>query len=331
MRDFRTIIDIPESEAKINHNQGIMLMGSCFSDSMGQKLGGYKFPVDINPFGVIYNPASISSSIEILIDNKIFTEEDISFANGRWFSFYHHSDFSHWDKDKCLDLINVSISASHENLKTAHYLFITLGTSWVFKLKKNNRVVSNCHKLPAYEFTRHRLNVEDIASTLQFSLARLQKFNPSLKVIFTVSPIRHWKDGAYGNQLSKAALLLAVERILETNQNCSYFPSYEIMMDELRDYRFYDADMLHISLVAVDYIFEQFADCYFSSETKNLNQDIEKIVKASKHRAFNPNSDSYIKFLKSNLKAIEVLKKKHPYLNFDLEKGHFEDELKKYS
>ncbi|MCF8373955.1 MAG: GSCFA domain-containing protein [Bacteroidales bacterium] len=331
MRDFRTIVDIPQSENKINHRQGIVLMGSCFSDSIGRKLADYKFPVDINPLGVIYNPASISSSIEILVDKKIFTEEDVSFANERWFSFYHHSDFSNRDKDKCLDLINFGISASHDNLKTADYLFITLGTSWVFKLQKNNRVVSNCHKLPAYEFSRHRLSVEDISSTLQFSLARLHKFNPSLKVIFTVSPIRHWKDGAHGNQLSKAALLLAVERILEMNPYCSYFPSYEIMMDELRDYRFYDADMLHISPVAVDYFFDRFADCYFSSETKYLNQTIEKIVKASKHRAFNPNSDSYIKFLKSKLKDIEVLEKKHPHLNLIAEKEYFEEEMKKYS
>jgi hypothetical protein len=330
MREFRTIIDIPKSESKIHHNQGIMLMGSCFSGSIGQKLAGYKFPVNINPFGVLYNPASISKSLQILMGNKAFTDGDLHFANERWFSFYHHSDFSHQDKNQCLQLINTQISASNNFLRNARYLIITLGTAYVFKRKQNGQVVSNCHKLPASEFIRNKLSVEEIASELQAMLAILNQFNPTIEVIFTLSPIRHWKDGAHGNQLSKAALLLAVEHIIEMNSNCSYFPSYEIMMDELRDYRFYDADMLHISDVAVDYIFELFAGCYFSEETKKLNQEIDKIVKASKHKVFNPMSESYISFLDRNITEINDLLKKHFYLDFYPEILYFESEKEKY-
>lgn len=328
MRDFRTIVNIPESENKINHTKGIVMTGSCFSDSIGQKLAEQKFPVDINPFGVLYNPASIAQSLDILINKKIFTENDLHFANEQWFSFYHHSDFSHPDKEQCLDMMNSRIASSHEFLKGAHYLFITLGTAWVFIQNKNNQTVSNCHKLPANEFTRHRLSVEEISSQFESCIKKLQEFNPHLKVVFTVSPIRHWKDGAHGNQISKAALLLAVENLMEENPDIGYFPSYEILMDELRDYRFYDADMLHISPVAVEYIYERFADSYFSSETNKLNGDIEKIVRASKHRVFNPQSESYLKFLKANLNGIKALEAKHHRLDFNSEKKHFEAEMK---
>lgn len=328
MRNFRTIVDITESEHKISHQTGLVFMGSCFSESIGQKLVDYKIPVDLNPFGVLYNPASIAESLDILISKKIFTEDDLHFANERWFSFYHHSDFSHQDKNTCLELINSRIHTSHGFLKNAGYLFITLGTSWVFSLASTGKVVSNCHKIPPREFIRQRLCVDEITKLLKKSLDELRQFNPNIKIVFTISPIRHWKDGAHGNQVSKAGLLLAVEKLVVETKQLAYFPSYEIMMDDLRDYRFYESDMLHISPLAVDYIFDAFAGSYFSSATKNLNQEIEKIVKATKHKAFNPKSKSYIGFLESNIETIEKLETKNPNLNFNLEKNYFISEKK---
>jgi hypothetical protein len=331
MRDFRTIIEVTESEDKIDHKHGVMMIGSCFSDSIGQKLEKQKFQVDINPFGVLYNPASIAQGLDILISKKEFTEDDLHFANERWFSFYHHSDYSHPDKEKCLDLINSQISSSHEFLKKASFLFVTVGTAWVFSRKESNKVVSNCHKLSASKFNRYRLSPYDISDILKSSIEKLHKFNPQLKLVFTVSPIRHWKDGAHGNQISKAALLLAIEKLMEDNPEIGYFPSYEIMMDELRDYRFYESDMLHISPVAVDYIYERFADCYFSAKTKKLNAEIEKMVRASKHKVFNPKSESYLTFIEKNLKAMGDLLKKHPMLDFSSEMIYFEAEKKKFN
>ena len=326
MINFRTKVEIPESENKINHQCKLLFIGSCFTDSIGNCLANFKLPVDINPFGVLYNPASISESIRILINKKTFTESDLSYTNEQWFSFYHHSDFAHWDKNSCLEKINSRISSSHEFLKSSNILFITLGTAWIYRLRETGRIVSNCHKLPAREFIQERLSTDQIVEILGESLKALKLFNPHLKIVFTISPIRHWKDGAHGNQLSKSTLLLAVEKLIQNNPEISYFPSYEIVMDELRDYRFYDSDMLHICPVAVDYIFERFAQTYFTEETLQLNKAIEKIVKAAKHKPFNPNSNSHKKFRENNLKAIEALQKKYPGLDFGEELGCFKNE-----
>jgi hypothetical protein len=330
---FFTEINIPEFSPKMDYSKCMMLFGSCFSENIGQKLLDLKFSVDMNPFGILYNPESIANSLKILLEKRVFTASDLFFDQGLWSSFYHHSRFSGVNSHSVLENINSRINASHQFLKSAEFLAITFGTSWVYELKSSQTVVSNCHKIPVAEFTRFRLDVTEIADTWQNLLEKIWEFNPGLKVIFTVSPIRHWKDGAVENQVSKATLLLAIDRLKSRfgEQAVSYFPSYEIMMDELRDYRFYADDMLHLSEVAVDYVFDRFRKTMISKESMDISKHVVKIRKAFQHRPVNPASAEYVKFLKSNLAEINKLTLSFPSLNFDPEKEHFERELLLYA
>jgi len=326
---FFTEIQIPEFPWKMDYSKNMMFFGSCFSENIGQKLIDLKFQVDMNPFGILYNPESIANSIKMLLEKRIFTENDLFNDQGLWSSFYHHSRFSDVDREVALEKINSRISLSHEFLKKADFLAITFGTAWVYELKKTGRIVSNCHKVPAAEFKRFRLGVYEITEVYRELLVELWKFNSDLKVIFTVSPIRHWKDGAIENQVSKATLLLAIDQLKTGfgDQGCSYFPSYELMMDELRDYRFYAEDMLHLSPVATDYIFDHFSKVMISKESLDVSKNIMKIRKAVLHRPVNSTSAEYKKFLVSNLDEINKLTIRFPYLDFTEEQAHFENEL----
>jgi hypothetical protein len=309
-----------------------MLFGSCFSENIGQKLLDLKFDVDMNPFGILYNPESIANSLRILLEKRTFTEEDLFQDQGLWNSFYHHSRFSDVDQEAALDKINNRISSSYEFLKRADFLVITFGTAWVYELKKTGQIVSNCHKIPAAEFKRFRLGVFEITNVYRKLLEQIWKLNPGLKVIFTVSPIRHWKDGAVENQLSKASLLLAIDQLIKGfgNQVCAYFPSYELMMDELRDYRFYAEDMLHISPVAIDYIFERFSKVMISKESIGISQKVLKVRKAFEHRPVNPTTAEFKEFIRQNLLQISQLTSQFPNLNFSQEQTYFEANLAEF-
>ncbi len=325
---FFTEVHIPEYSPKIDHSKRIMFVGSCFSENIGQKMVDLKFDLDINPFGILYNPESIANSLKILLEKRIFTEKDLFTDQGLWNSFYHHSRFSDVTLENALEKINNRIEQSNDFLKTADFLFITFGTSWVYELKETGKIVSNCHKVPAAKFKRFRLGVFEITDLYRDLLQQIWEFNPGLKVIFTVSPIRHWKDGAVENQLSKSTLLLAIDR-LKTGfgeKVCGYFPSYEIMMDELRDYRFYAEDMIHVGPVAVEFIFERFCKAYVSNESTTIFKALRKIRNAMQHRPVNPDSVEFRKFLSSNLAEIEKLQLNFPHLDFSVEKNYFEDD-----
>jgi hypothetical protein len=326
---FFTEIKIPEFPWKLDHSKSTMFFGSCFSENIGQKLLDMKFNVDLNPFGILYNPESIANSLKVLLENRFFTSDDLFHDQGLWSSFYHHSRFSDINREAALEKINKRITQSREFLLKADFLMITFGTSWVYELKKTGQIVSNCHKVPAIEFKRSRLEVNEITKVYRELLIELWKLNPNLKVIFTVSPIRHWKDGAVENQVSKATLLLAIDRLLNGfhSMNIGYFPSYEIMMDELRDYRFYAEDMLHLSPVAVDYIFERFSKVLISNDSLKVASEVLKIRKSVLHRPVNPASVEYKRFLSSNLEEINKLTISFPYLNFAVEKSYLEKEL----
>ena len=300
---FFTEIQIPEFFWEMDYSKSMMLMGSCFTENIGQKLLDLKFKVDINPFGILYNPESIATSLKILLAKRTFSENDLFSDHGLWNSYYHHSRFSDIDRDVSLRKINDRITSSNEFLKSANFLVLTYGTAWVYELKNTGQIVSNCHKVPASEFKRFRLGVNEITDVYRELLEQIWQLNPDLKVIFTVSPIRHWKDGATENQLSKATLLLAVDQLIRGfgNQACAYFPSYEIVMDELRDYRFYAEDMLHLSPVATDYIFERFSKVMITKESMNISKSVLKVRKAFEHRPVNSKSMEYKKFLHSNL------------------------------
>ena len=326
---FFTEIQILEFPSQMDYSKSMMLFGSCFSENIGQKLIDLKFDVDMNPFGILYNPESIVISLQILLEKRTFTEDDLFQDQGLWNSYFHHSRFSDVDQGVALERINNRISTSREFLKKADFLIITFGTAWVYELRKSGQVVSNCHKIPAGEFKRFRLGVFEITNVYRELLEQLWKFNPALKVIFTVSPIRHWKDGAVENQLSKATLLLAIDQLIKGfgNQACAYFPSYVLMMDELRDYRFYAEDMLHISPVAVDYIFERFSKVLISKESMGVSKKVMKLRKAFEHRPVNPDTDEFKEFVIQNLLQISQLTTQFPSLDFTQERTYFETKL----
>lgn len=328
---FFTEIQIPEFPHQIDYSKSMMFLGSCFSENIGQKLIDLKFDVDMNPFGILYNPESIANSLRILLEKRVFTESDLFKDHCLWNSFYHHSRFSDVDREVALDKINSRISNSNEFLKRADFLVITFGTAWVYELRKTGQIVSNCHKIPAAEFKRFRLGVFEITNVYRELLEQIWMFNPGLKVIFTVSPIRHWKDGAVENQLSKATLLLAIDNLIKGfgGEGCSYFPSYEIMMDELRDYRFYADDMLHISQVAVDYIFERFGKVAITSASRDISKSMLKINKAISHRPVNPNTTEFKKFLEQTLVLVNRMSEQVPGINLNAERNYFEQQLLK--
>lgn len=323
MKTFRTIIQPEPSKNRIDYHSPVLFLGSCFTENIGNKMIDLKFPVLINPFGVLYNPVSVRQSIEILLDKRNFKESDLSFYNNQWYSFYHDTEFSNTDKNECLNNINHKLNEAREHLEKVKYIIITFGTAWVYEYIESAKVVSNCHKIPAKKFRRFKLGVEDIFVNWAKLINRIEDFNPDLKIIFTVSPVRHWKDGAVQNQLSKSTLILAINQLMKIFDQVEYFPSYEIMMDDLRDYRFYADDMLHPSKVAIDYIWENFSETYFDSETKNTIKEVEKIVQAYNHRPLNPNTNNHTNFKESTLNKINELNKKYPFLNFEAEKLHF--------
>ena len=319
MDQFRTLVDIPVSQEKISYSSKVMMMGSCFVENMGKKLQENKFQLCQNPFGVLYNPISVVNSLEILLQEKEFTKEDLFFDQDLWNSYSHHSSFSNSDLEKCLSFINKSREEATNFLKKTDFLFITFGTSWVYELNETGKIVSNCHKQKAACFNRKRLSVEAIVNTYTKLIASLQQINPNLKIVFTLSPIRHWKDGAHANQLSKSTLLLAIDQLEQQFQAVSYFASYEIVMDELRDYRFYSEDMLHVNSVTVKYIWEKFVLTYIGTDSLSIMKRVSKLILAANHRPFNPQTDSHQKFICSTLRKIEQLEKEIPSISFQKE------------
>ncbi len=319
--NFRTTIHIPPSENQLQHKDQLMLLGSCFTESIGERLLKAKFNVGVNPFGIQYNPLSVAQTFEELLEHKVYTEDNLFEHEGRWHSFMHHSRFSGNEKATTLSNINDSIQSAIGQLQVTKFLFITFGTAWVYELQEGGEIVSNCHKLPDKQFTRRRLSVEEIVSSYTSLIKQLQtNISINQQIIFTVSPIRHWKDGAHENNLSKSILLLAIDKLVQAFKNVSYFPSYELVLDDLRDYRFYTEDMLHPNSTAIDYIWSRFAEGYFSDETKSIAKEMEKLSKALAHSPFNKEGEEYHRFCVKQLDKIALAEKKYPAINFELEK-----------
>ncbi len=327
--EFRTKVEISSYPFTIRHSDKLMLFGSCFTENIGKLLLDNKFRCCVNPFGVLYNPLSVAEAIKELLSKKHYTSDDLHYGCGYWFSLMHHSSFNSSDTDKCLQTINERIEEGAVWLPQTDRMLFTWGTAWVYTWKESGQIVGNCHKLPELMFTRKMLEVDEIVGEYIDLLNRLHECNPKLQVLFTVSPIRHAKDGMHGNQLSKAILLLAIEKLCTTLPFCQYFPSYEIMMDELRDYRFYADDMLHPSQLAVKYIWERFSDAFFPDDTRSFIRQWEGIRKGMEHRPFNPDSENYRTFLSQILLKIEMLKEKFPYLDVQNEKQLCQARLKK--
>jgi hypothetical protein len=301
--NFTTQIPISKHENNISHKDKIMLLGSCFTENIGNKLSINGFETMINPFGILYNPFSICNSLDRIINLKFLLSEDLVQVNEFWYSYEHHGIFRNENSDNLLQTINLGISEANSFLKQTNWLIITLGTAWIFFLKENNKILGNCHKLNSQLIDRRILTINEITENINLTINNIRKINPDIKIILTVSPIRHWKQGFRENLISKSTLHLATDQICKSINNCSYFPAYEIVMDELRDYRFYQADMLHPSEVAVDYIWEKFSNHLFSDNTIQLCKDYFKLHSMKQHRAFNPESQGY----KQHLIKIEKL------------------------
>lgn len=316
--NFRTQVDLPKREPEIRHSDRIMLFGSCFAENIGNLLLTNKFRCDVNPFGVLYNPLSVAEAVRRILAKKTYNREELFGWGGRWHSFMHHGSFSGASPEDCLRRINARLEPASAVLPHLDWLMITWGTAWVYTLKETGTVVGNCHKQPDKIFSRRLLSVEEIVTAYTTLLKALREKNPTLKVLFTVSPIRHIKDGLHGNQISKSTLLLAVHALQQQEEGCYYFPAYEILMDELRDYRFYAEDMLHPSPVAVTYLWECFSASYFGTDTLRIMKELEGIAKALNHKPFDAQSETYRNFLTQIVLKINRLKEKFPY--FDLQK-----------
>ena len=322
---LQTHIDIKPFEQKINHSQPILSIGSCFADNIAQRLQYSKFQTVASPTGILFNPESIARTIERFAqvntsEQTLPTKNLLQFSNGLWFSYDFHSSFSHTDADTAVNQMRTAMKAGADALSRAEVVIITFGTAFAYRLNESGEVVANCHKQPQSIFTRQMLNVDYIVRRYT---ELLQGALSDKRVIFTLSPVRHLGDGLEQNSLSKATLRVAIAEIVSSNKNAEYFPSYEIMMDELRDYRFYADDMAHPSKLAVDYIWERFSECAFSGDTLELIKRIAQITSATEHRPFNPQSDAYRNFCQQMLQRIATLELSHPTLDFTTEKEHF--------
>lgn len=321
--ELRTTFDIDQSPFRIAFTDRIMLIGSCFASSIGAQLEMGKMNVMINPAGTVYNPVSVCNTLDTITYEREFAEDDLYCHNGIWLSFFHHTDFSSDDQEKALEKINVRLKLASAFLKDSKFLFITLGTARIYRLKKTGLIVSNCHKLPSDQFSSELLSVNEIVNILSEQLDRLKSLYPQLIVVFTISPVRHMKDGAHGNQVSKSVLFLAVEELLLHSSFPLYFPAYELVMDDLRDYRFYSDDMIHLSASAISYIWEAFTDAFFDSDTFKIWNEAASITRALSHRFNTDNTSGKKIFAERMLKQISGMEKRVPGINLSAESKYF--------
>jgi hypothetical protein len=321
--ELRTKIDIEPSKLKISYSDKVMFLGSCFASNIGSKMSEGHMPVMINPGGTVYNPVSVINTIEIITSGKQVTIDDLYFHNGTWLSFSHYTDFSSDDPDHLVNKINRNSREAGMFISSARVLFITFGTARVFRLNETGRIVSNCHKVPSGYFRREMLTVDEIVNLWNEQLDYLHASFPDLQIVFTISPVRHWKDGAHGNQVSKSVLFLAVEKLLSHPSAPLYFPAYEIQMDELRDYRFYSDDMLHPSSLAVNYIWESFSSCFMDEKTRRIWKEASKIVKGAQHRISVTGNSRIKDFAENMLGKISSIKEEVPEIDLSSEQEYF--------
>ncbi|MBL4642893.1 MAG: GSCFA domain-containing protein [Flavobacteriaceae bacterium] len=306
-----------EAYNPIGYDSKILLLGSCFSENIGDKLAYYKFQTNQNPFGILFHPRAIETLITNAINEKEYTDKDVFFLNERWHCFEAHSNLSSSNKEELLNRLNQQINSASKQLHHSTHIIITLGTAWAYRFIESDTIVANCHKVPQKKFLKDILSVDAITESLEAIIALIKSMNAKATVLFTVSPVRHLKDGFIQNQQSKSHLLAAIHHVLEPRDKIHYFPSYEIVMDELRDYRFYKEDMIHPNQTAINYIWEKFSNTWISEDAiKNMNE-IETIQRGINHRPFTPESEQHQQFLKGIQKRIALVKEQYPFIKFD--------------
>ena len=319
--ELYTVVELPENLPALTHRHRLMLLGSCFATHMGAKLSAAKFRCEVNPYGVLYNPLSISAALREVVAGKVYGAGDLFEHAGCWHSPMHHSDFSAATAEETLQRINGRLREAGEAMRQLNVLLLTWGTSWVYEDCGTGRIVGNCHKLPEACFRRRRLSIDEMVRDYVSLFSGLFARLPQLRVLITVSPIRHVRDGLHANQLSKAALLLAAEQVCQAfPEQVFYFPAYEIVLDELRDYRFYADDLVHPSDMAVEYVWERFVRACVAPESLQIMEECEKIGRMLAHKPFRPESEEYKRFLGQIVLKIERLNGKYPYLDFQKER-----------
>lgn len=310
--NFRTQLPVkPVSLHQIDYKSNILMLGSCFTENIGSKLNYFRFKNLINPFGILFHPKAIESLITKSINQYVYSEDDIFFYNERWHCFEAHSDLSAVSKEELLTSLNSQIQSTNKLTNNSTHLIITLGTAWVYRHIASDSIVANCHKIPQKKFLKELLSVEEITASLENINALVKSINPQISIVYTVSPIRHLKDGFTENSLSKAHLLSAIHKVSEPRKNIHYFPSYEMMMDDLRDYRFYKSDMIHPNQTAIDYIWVQFKNSWVSESSENLMTEIDSIQRGLAHKPFDEKSNQHQQFLKNLQLKIDNLKLTH--------------------
>lgn len=307
---------------KISHQDKLLLAGSCFTEQIGTKLSKHKFNVLDNPNGILFNPVSIAASVRSYIHHKIYKAEDLFWYNELWGSWDHHTRFSNIDREVVLAGINASQEKAHSFLKTADWLLLTLGSAFVYEME-GGRVVANCHKVPTDKFVKKLLSVEEVVKGLEDCIMELLQFNPGIRIIFTISPVRHLRDGFIENNRSKATLIHAVHQLIEKYDAAMYFPAYELIIDDLRDYRFYAEDMVHPNYAATNYVWEKFIQAAIDETSQKLMKEIAVINAARDHKAFNPTSIQHKKFLQAHFEKVKLLQMQHDYLDLEEEARFF--------
>ncbi|WP_047247507.1 GSCFA domain-containing protein [Maribacter thermophilus] len=314
---LQTQVPLLKSEHQIDYASRILLLGSCFSENVGNKLSYHQFQMEQNPFGILFHPMSIQNLILKAIEGYTYTKADIFYLNEQWHCFDAHSHVSAVTEEELLNSLNQAIELTGKWLRQGSHIIITLGTAWVYEDIKKGKVVANCHKVPQKQFQKKLLSIADITRSLQSITSAILDINPTANFVFTVSPVRHLKDGFVENQRSKAHLISAVHEVVEKSNNSQYFPSYEIMMDELRDYRFYAQDMVHPNELAIDYIWKKFQYVWISDTAEETMAKVAEVERGLRHRPFNPDSEAHKKFQKVLDQKIAYLKSEYPFMNFD--------------
>lgn len=318
-----TDLELHHLATPIKYTSKVLSIGSCFAENIAQKLELYKFDVLCNPHGIVYSPLSVADSLMCYITNKAYVEDDLFFMNELWSSWEHHSRFSHTLQENALEAMNRSQERAHQFISSANHLIISLGTAYQHYRKDTGMPVANNHKAPSQEFEKVLLPVEEIVSSLSEAIDAIRSVNPDLQVILTVSPVRHIRDGLVNNNRSKSRLINAVHTLIAEHDNAYYFPAYELVVDVLRDYRFYTADMAHPSEQAIEFVWSRFVESCLHQDAASLLKEIEVIVSAAQHRPRFPDTDAHKKFLATNAQKVEKILSQHPYLNLDKELAHF--------
>lgn len=321
---FTTKVSIPKSNHPIDYNSKMLSLGSCFAVNIAEKFNYYKFQYIVNPFGILFHPVAIHEIIRRCIQQDFFSENEIFFHNERWHCFDAHSDLSDVNKENLLQKLNHSLFELKSQIESSSHILITYGTAWIYREKSTQKIVANCHKVPQSQFEKELLSATSIQKSVENTITLIQSVNPNASFILTISPVRHLKDGFIENQQSKANLISGIHQTLNSQLNTNnrqpitlnYFPSYEILMDELRDYRFYAQDMIHPNQMAIDYIWERFVATAIAEESIPIMEEVASIQKALAHKVFHPDSQSHQNFLLQLNQRMAQLQEKYPSIYF---------------